>query len=129
MLVLVHNETEGACEGCLHCRNVYFSIALARVPVANLEQSSRGMYGNKEGRSGHEFLIVHVAGVHPGRAAVQTPSGRRSDAHTAEEGLQRYPDPRPKLPNHSLAVEGNDLEAAIRKVVRKKAAARPKAVA
>src|SRR5262245_5869215 len=92
------------------------------MPVAGLEQSSFGVEWNIERRSGDELFVIHIAGVHPRRAAVQTSSGGRRHAHAPEEWPQRYPDARRKQADHSLTIEWNDLRPAVWKIVGKKAA-------
>jgi hypothetical protein len=62
---------------------IYFAVTLAGMPVADFEQRSLGMHWNIQGRPSYEFLVVHVARVHPGWAAIQTASRERSHDHAA----------------------------------------------
>jgi hypothetical protein len=81
---------KGSGEKRLHGGDVDFAVALAGVAVADLKERSFGVDGKEERRAGNQLLVVHVAGVHPRRRAID-PAGRlgRSDAHAAEERMKR----------------------------------------
>src|ERR1700758_395861 len=110
MAILVDNKFEGAAKESLHRGDVHLTVALARVTIADLKERSLGVNGNIERGSGHEFLVVHVARVHPRRSAVDAARRRRRcNAHAAEEGMKWNLDTRSKLRHHLLTIERNDL--------------------
>ena len=88
------------------------------------------MDGVEDDGAGGEFLVVHVAAVHPGRRGVPLAGGLgRRNAHGAEEGVERDGDAGGEVGGHLLAVEGNDFGAAVGEVVGEEAAAGAEAVA
>src|SRR5258708_963207 len=67
--------------------------------------------------------------MYPGRRAVDLSIGfRRRNAHAAKKRMQRNLNPRAKLRDHALAVERNDLDARVGKVVRQEGGAKAKPV-
>ena len=130
VLVLVHDELEGSAQESLHCGDINLAVALARMAVANLEERSFDMYRDVERGARHQFLVIHVAGVHPRRRAVDASRGwGRGNTHAAEEGVQRNLDARCELGHHPLAVEGDNFRSAVRIVVGQKSASGCKAIA
>ena len=68
--VLVQDELEDAGERGFHRGNVDFAVALARVPIADLEQRAGRLHWNEQRGSGDEFFVVQIARVSAGRTAV-----------------------------------------------------------
>ena len=122
------DELEGAGELRFHGGDVDFAVALAGVAVADLEVGTLAVDRDEEGGAGGELLVVHIAGVHPGRGGVGL-AGGGSDAHGAEEGVERDLDAGGEVGEHAGAVEGDDLGAGVGEVVGQKAAAGAEGVA
>ena len=123
-------ELEGAGEEGFEGGDVDFAVALSGVAVAGFKQAAGRVDGVEDGRTGGEFLVVHVAAVHPGRGGVPLAGGLgRSDAHGAEEGVEGDADAGGEVGGHGRAVEGDDFGVAVGEVVGKEAAAGAEAVA
>ena len=130
VLVLVDHEAEGPGKEGLHGGDVDFAVALAGVAISNFEERSLGMDRDIECGSRDQLFVIHVTGVHPGRRAVDTAGrGRRSEAHTAEEGMKRNIDGWGEMSHHPGAIQRNNFGSAVRIIVGQKAATRSKAVA
>src|SRR5260221_828797 len=112
MAILVHHETERTGKVSFQSGNVHLAVALRRVAVTRLKQRTLYRDGNVQDAPRHEFLVVHIAGMRKRRRTIDL-AARRLTAHAAEERVQRELDARSELPDHSLAVEGNDLRAAV----------------
>jgi len=128
--VFVEDELEGAGEEGFEGCDIDFAVALAGVAVSGLEEGAVGVDGIEDDGAGGELLVVHIAAVHPGRSGVPFAGGfGRRDAHGAEEGVKGDGDAGGKVGGHGLAVEGDDLGAAVGEVVGEEAAAGAEAVA
>ena len=125
---LVEDELEGAGELGLHGGDVDLAVALAGVAVADFEVCAFGVDGDVEGGACGEFLVVHVAGIHPGWGGVGF-AGGGGDAHGAEEGVQRDVDLGGEVTDHFFAVEADDFGPGVGEVVGEEATARAKGVA
>src|SRR6266852_5142224 len=87
------------------------------------------MHWNEECGSRHQFFVVEITRVDPGRRAVDPAIGfRRRDAHAAEEWAQGELDRIGELGGHARAVEWNDLGSRRGKIVGQKTGTRTKAV-
>src|SRR5947208_8519643 len=96
--------------------------------VANFEERAAHMNGKIKRCSLDQLFVVHVAGMHPRRGAVDASvSFGRGHSHAAEKWMQRNLNSRTELGHHALAVEGNDLDAGVRKVIGQKTSAEAKA--
>jgi hypothetical protein len=127
---LMNDELEGASEEGFEGGDVDFAVALAGVAVAGFEECAAGVHGVKDDRADGEFLVVHVAAVHPGWCGVPLTGGLgRRDAHGAEEGVKRDRDAGSEVGGHGRAVEGDDLGAAVGEVVGEESAPGAEAVA
>src|SRR5271156_2668948 len=89
MLIFMNHEAEGSGEEGFERGDIDFPVALAGVSVAHFEERAVGVDGNVERSAGHQLLIIHVAGMHPWRRAVDAACrGRGCIAHAAEKGVQ-----------------------------------------
>ena len=89
--------------------------------VADLEQRAGRVHGNVERGSRDQFLVVEIARVDPRRRAADAAIRlRRRHAHAAEERPERNLDAIGESPDHALAVERNDLDPRVRKIIRQK---------
>src|ERR1700733_353139 len=110
MHVLVQDELKHAGERSLHSGDVHLSVAHAGVAVADLEQRAARVYWNEESGTGHQLLVVQVAGVNARRSAVYfTGAFGRSDAHAAEKRLERNLDAGSEGSDVAHAIQWNDL--------------------
>ena len=48
---------------------VHFAVALARVPIARLEQRAARVNRDEQRSPRHQILVIEIAGVKPGRPA------------------------------------------------------------
>ena len=128
--VFVDDELEGAGEEGFEGGDVDFAVALAGVAVAGFKEGAGSVDGVEDGGACGEFLVVHVAAVHPGGSGVPLAGGLGwRDAHGAEEGVERDADAGGKVGGHGSTVEGDDFGAAVGEVVGEEAAAGAEAVA
>src|SRR3989442_1236889 len=80
--------------------------------------------GIVEGGASGEFLVVHVAAVHPWGSGVVAAGGLGwCDAHAAEEGMKRDVDSGGEVADHLFAIEGDEAGVTVGEVVGQEAAA------
>src|SRR2546421_8707812 len=97
--------------------------------IANFEERAAHMNGKIKRCSLDQFFVVHVAGMHPRRGTVDSSvSFGRGHSHAAEKWMHRDLDSRTEFGHHALAVERDDLDAGVRKVIGQKTGAKTKAV-
>ena len=126
---LVDDELEGAGELGLEGGDVDLAVALSGVAVSGFEEGSGGVDGVEDGGSGYQFLVVHVAAVHPGWGGVVLAAGGRGYTDGAEEGVEGDGDAGGEGSGHTVAVEGDDAGVGVGEVVGEEAAAGSEGVA
>src|SRR6266550_6907620 len=93
-------------------RSLSIPIAMKGVSVSGFEQGAGGVDGNEERGARDQLLVIHVAGVNPGRVRAHAPRiARRRHAHAAKEGMERDHDVRRELRGHARAIERDDPRA------------------
>jgi hypothetical protein len=103
------DELEASAQRRLDSSLIDFAIALRCVAVADLEQCARNVDGNEQRGAGHELAIIQISGMDARRRAAHAPrSGRRRNAHAAEERTQGNHDARREHRRHPFAVERKD---------------------
>ena len=122
-VTLVDDELEGSSELGFESGDVDLAIALAGVAVTYFEVRTFGVDGEIDGGAGDEFLVVHVAAVHPGWGGVVLAAGCGGDAHAAEEGVKRDVDAGSEVADHPGAIERDEAGVAVGEVVGEEAAA------
>src|SRR5256712_2681638 len=124
MQVLMDDELERSDEGSFERSDVHFPVALAGMAVANFKERAAGVDRKEKRRARDQILVVEVAGVYPRRIAADTPRNfRRSNAHAAEEGMQRDLDALGEMRDHPRFIQRDDFHARVGKVVGEEAAA------
>jgi hypothetical protein len=127
--IFAHDELKNACQRGFERRDIHLSVTLRGMSVAHFEQRAARLDRDVERRAGDQFLVVQVASVEPRRSAADAArSLRRRDAHTPKERPQRNLDPIGKVRYHAVPVEWDDFDSRVRKFIRQKTGARPKAV-
>src|SRR5689334_1678462 len=110
MHVLAYDELERADQRRLHCGDIHFAVALARMPVARLEERAFDVNWDEELRPFDQILVVEIACVSPGRSTVDPARRlRRRHAQAAEKRAQWNLDPWREPRQVAFPVERDNL--------------------
>src|SRR5205807_6666983 len=129
MNIFAHNELERASQGSFECREMHLAVALARMAVADLEESPFCENGKEERRARNQVLVIEGACVNPGWAAADAPGDfRRGYSDASEKRMQRDFDAFAKHSDHAFLVQWDDFPSCVWEILREQAAAGHKRV-
>jgi hypothetical protein len=126
----MHDELKGSGELGFEGCDVDFAVALVGVTVACFKERALSVDRIEDSSASDEFLVVHVAAVHPWWGGVVATGGFGwGDADAAEERVEGDLDAGSEAADHLFAVERDDPRFAVRKVVGQETAADAERVA